>query len=387
MNYLAKALLYILSVSVVFFMGCSGKDSDPEPTPIEIPIGVVVSLTGSFSPYGPIQQNGVLLAISEINSKSLLPGKKITPYIVDDRSVPDTCRSVFLDLINTRKVVAIIGPTSSNSAFAADSIAQNRKVVVMGISNTVPGITAIGDYIFRNSLPESTVIPNTVQVTHEALKYSKVAVVYGDDDPYTIGAYNSFKNALEATPGVAIIATEIVHKGDYQFTDQINRIIASGPDIIVVAALVNEASRFMVQARNLGIPDSIRFLGGNSFNTSRLWQQAGNAAQGSICGTAWIYTKETPGNAAFVENYISINGARPDQFAAQAYAAIYILADALRRSGQLNSTELRNALASTANLPTVLGMFSFDGNRDPVHPPVVQELIDGEFVVFKPFRN
>lgn len=387
MNYLIKALLYILSVSVVFFMGCSGKDSDPEPTPTEIPIGIVVSLTGSFSPYGPIQQNGILLAISEINSKSLLPGKKITPYIVDDRSVPDTCQSVFLDLINTRKVVAIIGPTSSNSAFAADTIAQNRKVVVVGISNTVPGITGMGDYIFRNSLPESAVIPNTVQITHDALKYSKVAVVYGDDDPYTLGAYNSFKSALESTTGVSIIATETVHKGDYQFTDPINRIKASAPDIIVLALLVNEASRFMVQARNLGIPDSIRFLGGNSFNTSKLWQQAGNAAQGAICGTAWIYTEETPGNAAFIENYISIYGARPDQFAAQAYAAIYILADALKRSGQLNSTDLCNALAATANLPTVLGMFSFDGNRDPVHSPVVQELIDGEFVVFKPSRR
>ncbi|HPS50064.1 MAG TPA: hypothetical protein PK892_05145, partial [Bacteroidales bacterium] len=64
-----------------------------------------------------------------------------------------------------------------------------------------------------------------------------------------------------------------------------------------------------------------------------------------------------------------------------------ILADALKRSGQINSTDFRNALAATVNLPTVLGMFSFDGNRDPVHPPVVQELIDGEFVVFKPSRR
>ena len=378
-----RYLVFIFLGLIPLLNGCKKKEPDPEPTVVQVPVGMVISLTGNFSPYGIIQKNGLTLAISELNNRSLLPGFKLVPVFMDDKSSPDTCRKVFRDLIFSSKVMAIIGPTSSNSAFVADTVAQNNKVVVMGISNTVPGITEMGNYVFRNSLPESDVIPKTVEVTHRKLGYAKVAVIYGDDDPYTIGAYNAFRSSLESTPGVTIVSTEIVHKGDAVFTDQLNRVKASAPDVIVLAALVTEASRLMVQARQLGIPAGVRFIGGNSFNTSKLWQQAGDAAQGAICGSAWINTENTPGNADFVTNYASLYGAKPDQFAAQAYASLYIIADAIRRTAIIDREALRNSLAGTQNLQTILGGFSFDTARNPVHPPVVQELVNGEFVLYQ----
>lgn len=381
--YLNKPPILLILACILAFLGCKKSDPDPEPAVVEVPIGMALSLTGNFSPYGIIQQNGLTLAIKEINNSSLIPGIKLVPYFADDQSIPDTCRKVFRDLIFKHKVIAIIGPTSSNSAFVADTVAQNNGVVVMGISNTVPGITAMGSYVFRNSLPESAVIPNTIAVTHGKLGYSKVAVIYGDDDPYTIGAYDAFKAALESTAGVSIVSTEVIRKGEVIFTDMLTRVKAANPDVIVLAALVAEASKIMVQARQMGIPGSVRFIGGNSFNTSKLWQQAGDAAQGAICGTAWIYTEDTPGNANFVTSYVSLYGANPDQFAAQAYTSLYIIAEALSRSGTLTGSSLRDALGKTKNLETILGTFSFDANRDPVHPPVLQELVDGEFILYQ----
>lgn len=349
----------------------------------QVPVGIAVSLTGDLSPYGIIQKNGLIQAIDELNNKALIPGIQIIPYFRDDKSSPDTCMKIFNDLIIRDKVMLIIGPTSSNNAFAADTIAQRNKIVVMGISNTVPGITEMGNYIFRNSLPESAVIPNTVQVTHNKLGYSKVAIVYGNDDPYTVGAYNTFKTAFESTAGVNIVSTQIINKGDIVFTDQLTLIQASNPDVIVIAAFVNEASKIMMQARQLGIPASVRFIGGNSFNTSQLWLQAGNAAGGAICGTAWINSENTSGNAQFVTDYLNQYGSKPDQFAAQAYASLYIIADAIKRTNPLNSEALRNSLDNTKNLQTILGTFSFDTSRNPVHSPVVQELSNGEFIQFQ----
>jgi len=370
---------------LVLLLGMTScKKNDPDsPPPVQVPVGIALSLTGNFSPYGIMQKNGLELAFIELNNRSVVTGIKFVPDFMDDKSIPDTCRRIFRDLIFNHKALVIIGPTSSNSAFVADTVAQNNKVVVMGISNTVPGIVEMGDYIFRNSLPESAVIPNTVQVTHSKLGYSRIAIVYGDDDPYTIGAYEAFRTAFENTPGVNIVNTQIVHKGDTLFTDQLNQVKASNPDIIVLAALVNEASRLMVQARMLGIPENVRFIGGNSFNTSKLWKQAGTAAQGAICGSAWIFSEDTPDNEQFVATYIRLFGRVPDQFAAQAYASAYIIADALSRTKELNSEALRNALVNTRNVPTILGTFSFDASRNPVHLPVLQELVDGEFVLFE----
>jgi len=367
---------------LIFISGCKKDEPAPESTVVEVPIGVTVSLSGAFAPYGPNQKNGLTMAINEINTGWYIPGIKLVPYFVDDQSSPDTCRKIYRDLIFNKKVLVIIGPTSSNCAFAADTIAQNNKTCVIGISNTVPGITEMGNYIFRNSLPESTVIPNTVRETHARLGYSRVAIVYGDDDPYTLGAYNAFKSALENEAGVSIVSTEIVHKGDVQFTDQLSRVQATNPDVIVLAALVNEASKLMIQARVLGIPRNVRFIGGNSFNTSKLWELAGAAAQGSICGTAWIKSEKTPGNVAFIYQYTSLYKAIPDQFAAQAYTSVYILANALKSLSPVSREALRNSMANITNLETILGKFSFDQNRNPLHPPVVQELTDGQFILF-----
>lgn len=355
----------------------------PETVTVQIPVGMAVSLTGAFGPYGANQKNGLELALVELNEKADIQGFELVPYFLDDQSSPDTCRKIFRDMIFTHQVMAIIGPTSSNCAFRADTVAQNNQVPVIGISNTVPGITEMGSFVFRNSLPESAVIPNTVSSTHAKLGYSRAAIVYGNDDPYTIGAYDAFKAALEGTPGVSIVSTEVIHKGDRDFTDPLTRVKESNPDIIVLAALVTEASMLMVQSRQLGIPVNVRFIGGNSFNTSQLWQLAGEASQKAICGTAWIYSGDTPGNSQFVTSYTNRYGSKPDQFAAQAYASLHILADAIKRSDPLNTQTLRDALANTRNLPTILGTFSFDATRNPVHAPVVQELVNGQFFLFQ----
>jgi len=378
-----KSALFLLLL-IFLFWSCKKKDDPPPVNPTtEVPVGLVLSLTGSFGPYGNIQQNGALLAISEINSGLYIPNVRLKAWFQDDKSNPDTCRKVFRSLINENKVMCIIGPTSSNSAFQADTIAQNNQVIVLGISNTVPGITEMGNYIFRNSLPESGVIPNTVSVTHAKLGYSRIAIIYGNDDAYTIGAYEIFKTALESTAGISIVQTETVKKGDTLFTDQLTRVKASNPDAIIITALVNEASKLMIQARQMDIPDTVRFIGGNNFNTSRLAQLAGSAAEGAICGAAWIESEDTPGNAAFVLHYQQLFGTTPDQFAAQAYTGIYLIANAISRASSITPEGLRKALAQTSQYPTILGDFSFDQNRDPVHPPVVQVLSGGKFELFQ----
>ena len=369
---------WVMMAGILLITGCN-KETQVD----KIRLGISFSLTGNFSPYGINQKMGVDLAIAEINAGSLIPGITIETVYRDDQSVPDTCMGNFRDLILNEKVLAIVGPTSSTSAFRADTVAQNNKVVVMGISNTVPGITEMGDYVFRNSLPESAVIPYTIGMTHERFGYSRVALIYGSDDAYTLGAYEAFKAALESTSGITIVITESIKKGVTDFQELLNRVKEQDPEVIVMAALVNEAAGLMVQARSIGISDSVRFIGGNSFNTSRLWQLAGTAAQGAICGTAWIYSGDTPGNAGFVTNYTNQYGVKPDQFAAQAYAAVYIIADAANRCGTLTRESFRNSLAETEYLATILGTFSFDSHRDPVHPPVIQELIDGEFVILQ----
>ena len=261
-------------------------------------------------------------------------------------------------------------------------MAQEKKVVVLATSNTAAGIVEIGDFIFRDSRPEAAVIPNTIKVTKAGLGYKKVAVLYGDDDAFTKSGYDVFKAALDAE-GIEILTTETFKKGDTDFSAQLTKIKALNPEAIVVSALAEEAAGIMSQGRQLGIPDSVHFIGGNGFNSPKLAQLAGAAAEGAISGAAWFINSNAPGNQDFVKAYNAKYGANPDQFAAQAYAAVYIMAGAIQRAGKAEGQAIRDALAQVKDADTVLGKFSFAASRDPVHTPIVQIVKNGKFELYQ----
>jgi branched-chain amino acid transport system substrate-binding protein len=348
----------------------------------EIPVGAVWSLTGGAAVYGTVQRNAADLATNEINRTGLLGAAKLKLITEDDRSTREGGIAAFEKLLNRDRVVAILGPTLSNTARATDPIAQDKGVVVLAVSNTADGIVEIGDFVFRDSLPESDVQPNTIRATKDKLGYRRVAVLYGDDDAFTKAGYDVFSKAL-ADAGVQVVTTETFKKGDTDFSAQLTKIRGLNPDAIVLSALVEEAAGAMTQARQLGIPASVPFIGGNGINSPKLAELAGSAAQGAISGAAWFIGNDTPGNAAFVKAYRDQYGNDPDQFAAQAYAGVYLLATAMKNAGSSSPRAVRDALAQLKDVASVLGSFSFDASRNPVHPPVVQILQDGKFALFK----
>ena len=177
-----------------------------------VKIGFVFSMTGGAAVYGTSQKEGATLAIDQINAAAGSSGLQIAPVWEDDASVPQQGTNVFNKLINGDKVSLIIGPTLSNTAKITDPIAQKAGVPVLAISNTIAGITEIGDFIFRNSLTENVVIPHTVKVAKEKLGLKKVAMLYGNDDAMTKATYDVFKKELAAA-GIQILERTGLRQG------------------------------------------------------------------------------------------------------------------------------------------------------------------------------
>jgi branched-chain amino acid transport system substrate-binding protein len=341
-----------------------------------IPVGAVWSLTGPGEAIGPEQGNAAALAVQGINGAGFLGQATMQLITEDDQSSPQGAVAAFEKLIARDHVVAILGPTLSTSARVADHVAQARQVPVLAVSNTAEGIVEIGDFIFRNSLPESEVQPSMIRTTQPKLGYERVAIIYDADDAFTVSGYEAFKRALEAS-GVEILATEPIKTGTPDFTPQLATIQALSPDAIVIAALPDDAGTIMRQARELGIPPTLQFLGGNGFNSPRMLQVAGRAAEGAVSGVAWTLDAYTPGNQAFVRAYREQYGVDPGQFAAQAYAGVHLLATAIKQARSRDPRAIRDALARLRNVDTVLGKFSFDETRNPVQTPLVQIIRDG----------
>jgi len=348
----------------------------------QIKIGALLGLSGDIgTSYGQPQKNGVELAVNEVNESNYLgSGKRLKLIVADAGAGADTALKAMTGLIETDNVSCIIGPTLSAQAFKADPVAQSHKIPVIAVSNTVPGITEMGDFIFRCSLPESTVIGGTIRAAASQLRVVKVAYLWGKDDDYTIAGYKAFKDAVTKN-GLKVLADETFNRGDTDFKPQLERIIAKKPDAILVSALAKVAAAIIIQARSLGYTGTI--IGGNGFNSTDVIKQAGSYAEGVMAGTAWNIASINTRNLEFISAYQKAYGIKPDQFAAQAYTGTWLMANAIRTAGNSNPQAIRDALAGISNFTTPMGSFSFTENREPVHPSVVQIVKNGRFTIFK----
>ncbi len=374
-------LFALFTILAGFLAACtSGSETSSDGSQI-IKVGAAHALSGPIALYGEPISQGITLAISEINESKFL-GEDITIELIleDTAGDKEQAISVFEKLINEDQVVAILGPTLSNSAFASDPIAQEAGIPVIGSSNTASGITNMGEFVFRTSLPESAVIPNTLKVVAETRGLSKVAVMYGNDDQFTKSGYDVFAATLDDL-GMEVVATETFAKGDTDFNAQLTKIKSLGPQAIIASALAEEAANIMIQAEQLGM--DVYFIGGNGFNSPKLAEIAGPAAEGAISGAAWFIESPVGANQTFVEAYQAAYGTSPDQFAAQAYTAAWVLAHAIKEAGSSQPAAIRVALNNIQDIETPLGIFSFDDNRDPLHAPVVLIVQDSNFVLFE----
>jgi branched-chain amino acid transport system substrate-binding protein len=319
------------------------------PASAQIKIGVAEALTGNAAQYGVPIRKGFELALGEINGAGGIHGNKIELIIEDEQGKKEEAINVFKKLIFQDKALMLFGPTLSNSAQASDPVAQAAKIVVFGTSNTADGISSIGNYVFRNSVTEADIIPITLKAAVKSAALKKVAVLYGNDDIFTKSAYDNFAKALQAQK-IAVITTESFSKGDVDFKPQLTKIKASGADAVVLAALVSEGAPIMVQARQLGI--TLPFISGNGMNSPRLFELAKDSSDGLWVGSPWSVESQAPENKRFLAAFQKIHNALPDQFSAQAYDAMYIVATALKKiklTGKLEAdrTALRNALPAT----------------------------------------
>jgi branched-chain amino acid transport system substrate-binding protein len=335
-------------------------------------IGLVQSTTGgSAALYGIEQKQAIELAFAEINAARTLKGITLQAIHADDGADRGQTVNIFQRLIRQDKVVAILGPTLSNSAFAADPIAQQAGIPVIASSNTAPNLTKIGEFIFRTSVPEDQVFPTVLRYAVQARGIKRVALIYGLDDALTRSAHDVQKKAV-AELGLEQLGIESYQRGDVDFSAQLTKIRELKPDAIILGTLAEEAAAILRQARQLGFDSKVSFIGCNANISAKLFELAGPAANGIIVGAAWFAGYDSPRSKAFVEAYRKRYGTTPDIYAAQGYDAAYLLAEAIARADDVaNGKLVRDKLAAISAFEGVLGRFGWSADRDVTVQPKV----------------
>jgi branched-chain amino acid transport system substrate-binding protein len=367
-------LFAVVACALFAFMFMGAEKAKGEP--IRAKIGVISIITGQGAAYGEAITNGIKLARDEVNAN----GEVLIDLKVEDSSgKQEQALAAVQKLINSEKVVAIIGPTLSNEMMAAGPEANASGVPIMGTSTTAKGITQIGKFVFRNSMPESQAIPASVGMAVKKFNIKKVALFYGNDDAFTRSGFDTMIEIAKKL-NLNLVTVQEFQKGQADYKAQLTKIASLKPDAVFCSALYNEGGVILAQARKMGL--KVPFVGGNGFNSPKVIEIAKEAAEGLIVATPWFGEKNDPKVKAFVAKYEKAYGKKPDQFAAQAYDAFYIMTNALKTAGSADRAKLRDALAATKNFQGVVGNFSFDAERDVVMTPSVLIVKGGKFTIF-----
>ena len=376
MRTLARGIAIALAVALA---ACGGTSSTGTTTSNSyqgktIQLGAILSITGAGGVYGPSSRDGMLLAVDKINNSGGVNGAKISLDVKDDASDKAQSAQVAQTLIQQGQLLGLLGPTLSNSAVAVHPLAETFKVPILAVSTT--GIHIVPDcnfpktdpckYVFRDSLGEESAIPTNIKVYSDA-KHPKTGVLMvANDDKFSSDGGKIVQNTV-GQYGIQLLDTVQFSKTTADFATPVTKAVQKNPDVIFITSLGAIPAQIMIQARKQGFTG--QFLGGNGFNTAKVSKQAGADGKGAESGSAWYINNTFTSNAGFVQSYRAKYSADPDQFAAQGYAAILILADAAKRANLTFSdtagdrTKLRDAMESV-NIDTPLGRFQFTSNHD-----------------------
>ena len=387
----AFIFIFIISVFAAGMIGCERTKQVVKPATQmeglgeEISIGVVLPQTGDLGPgeFGPgalVMENSFNMALEEINISQILGETRLKFIIEDDMSTVEGAIAAFNKLIHQDKVSVILGVWTSHVAKSVFPIAQENEVVAFSPVVVASGLTEIGEYIFRASHSTDDLIPEGIRVTHEKLGYQRVVTI-ADSVDFASRVSDEVHRKVFADSGIEVLTTETFETGDTDFSVQLTRIKELEPDAIFLSAQQIEVIRILTQGRELGIPADIPFIS-HVLSVDEI-QSAGDAAEGAITFTSWVSTADTPGNQAFVQNYTARYDMEPSVWAAQPYAAVYILAEAIKNAQSTDSKAIAAALAEIRDFDTILGKFSFDSKGDAVYDPVVLIVKNGKLEIFE----
>jgi len=343
----------------------------------EILIGHFGSMTGSEATFGQSTDNGIKLAVDEINEAGGIKGKKIRLITYDDKGDAREVGTAVTRLTTNDGVVAVLGEVASKLSLAGAPVCQDAGIPMISPSSTNPQVTEIGDMIFRVCFidPFQGGVCAKFAREHEGLKAAKAAILTDQASPYSVGLQEEFEKAFEKLGG-KIVSKQSYQAGDQDFSAQLTSIRSSEPDVIFLPGYYTDVGNVVLQARKLGL--TIPVLGADGWDSVKLGEIAGSAIDGCYYSNHYSHEDQNPRVQDFIKKYDGRHQQIPDGLAALGYDAARILFEAMERAESLDGKTLAAELAKTKDFDGVTGSISIDADRNAVKPAVILEMKDGK---------
>jgi branched-chain amino acid transport system substrate-binding protein len=340
----------------------------------------IVELSGGGATAGTNFDNGVKLAVKEINAAGGILGRKIDLQSLDTQTNPGVAKALSQKAVDDGAYV-VMGPVFSGSIIV--SMAETKRAEVTNFTGgEAAGITQQGNpYIFRTSFTQSTAMPKLARYIKDGLKAKSVAIIWVNND-FGKGGRDVMVKALDAQ-GIKVAADISTDPGQVDFSGAVLKAKQSNADALFVYTNEEESARALRELRKQGYDKPI--IGETTLTGQKVIELAGDAANGAIAHVGLTVDAPQPAIKAFDDKFQKEYKYKSDHNGMKGYSGMYVVKAVTEKNGKFDSKLLAKALhgarISVKDNPGVLLDVSFDDNGDLDRESFLVKVVSGKGVV------
>ena len=386
-----KLMSAVLAMSMMFTLAaCGGKTEDPAngtnsdktETTGTYKFGGLGPLTGEAAIYGNAVKNGAQIAVDEINAKG---GTQIELMFQDDVADGETSINAYNKLLDDGMQV-LVGPTTTGAALAVSAKAYEYRVFCLTPSASSTDVIDGKDDMFQVCFTDPNQGSGSATYIAANMPGKKIAVIYRNDDAYSQGIRDTFVSQA-ATEGLDIVYQgTFTNDTDTDFSVQLTAAQNAGADLVFMPIYYQPASVILTQAHQMGYAPTFFGVDGMDgilampgFDTT--------LAEGLMLLTPFSADAQDELTQNFVKTYEDKYGETPNQFAADAYDAVYILYQALEEANctpDMSAEDVCEALVAVMPTISYSGLtgtdMTWDSTGAVTKMPTAVVIQNGEYV-------
>jgi branched-chain amino acid transport system substrate-binding protein len=340
----------------------------------------LVELTGTGTTSGTNFDNGIKLAVKEINAAGGILGKKIDYVSYDTQSNPGVAKGLADKAVDEGAYV-VMGPVFSGSIMV--SMASTRRAEIPNFTGgEAAAITQQGNpYVFRTSFTQSTAMPKIANYIRDTVKAKVVDVVYVNND-FGKGGRDLIIKALESR-GIKVGMDVSSEPGQLDFSSVVLKVKQSNAEALFAYTNEEESARLLRELRKQGYKKPI--IGETVLTSQKVIELAGDAANGAIAHVG--LTADAPQasvkkfDAAFQKEF----NTRSDHNGLKGYIGMYTVKAVTEKIGKFDSKAfaqaMKNISLSAKTYPGLLLDLSYDENGDLDRESYLTTVVNGKQVV------
>jgi branched-chain amino acid transport system substrate-binding protein len=336
----------------------------------------LVELSGTGATSGTNFNDGVKLAVKEINAAGGILGHKVEYTASDTQSQPQVAKALAVRAIDDGAYV-VMGPVFSGSIMV--SMVETRRAEIPNFTGgEAAAITQQGNpYVFRTSLTQSTAMPKVARYL-DNLKAQTVAIIYTNND-FGKGGRDIFIKALEPH-GIKVLADISTDPGQVDFSGAVLKAKQANADALFVYTNEEEAARALRELRKQGYDKPI--VGETVLTSQKVIELAGDAANGAVAHVGLTADAPDPGIRAFASKFEKEYNYKPDHNGLKGYTGMYIVKAVTERVGKFDPKAFADAMhsvrLSAKEYPGILMDVTFDKNGDLDRESFMTKVVNGK---------